>query len=1058
MQVDSSGPVNNAREEVENSEIQAVSRLAVDAFIRSLVVNKGRPICLLLGAGASLSSGMPSAERCIWEWKRDIFVTNNSSLRDSVGELSLQGTKARIQAWLNLRGNYPPARSDTEYAFYAAECYPTGADRQSFFHGFVQNATPHTGYRLIPLLVKSNLIRSVWTTNFDGLAARACAAANIVAVEIGIDCAHRTWRPHAQGELRVVSMHGDYRYDALKNTKAELQEQETELTRALLQELQGCDLVVMGYSGRDKSLMRVLEDAFVARGQTRLYWCGFGDSPLDEVTKLINMAHTCGRDAFYVGTEGFDDVMARIALRYLDGAWLQEAKTMLATAGNSQPAEKLFVVPPLEPTALYKSNAYPLVYPREVLRARLMFPEHTNRREWLDAKLADLDACGVVAEDGAFLMGNADELMNALAGYVVGSIAALAVSGEDFAKDRRLKSLLQRGFVRAARRFLDVQADGRRLWEPKSYATKRHGNMGYAIHRAVKPHFLMLSGQPLAVLTPEVMVKDSAGALTAPDVAKVLRNEIYGYQHNKEFDADLQHWTKQLVDVDIKAWAGSFYRLGKAPWYAGLHEKEKRPLPQSFQRHARQSGLIVQDTPLVFSSKSGTNEVRNIHPLQGLVNNRPWDFGLTQTGLSSQVELAVLCPPQDTEQVKRFLPRLHERANPGDKEQDYLLPYPGFSAAFGLPLSVPAHGDTDWIELNDKVEGGTLSAAKMLGQRICRGLDAIRNTKPGAIAVIYVPARWKDLKIVKGESEHFNLHDYVKAYAARAGLSTQFIREETTQNVQACRVRWWISLALYSKALRTPWRLDCVDDETAYVGIGYSVDQEAAIGNHVLLGCSHLYSSRGEGLQFRLGRVENPIIRGRHPFMSEDDARRTGETIRQLFFDAKMRLPTRVVVHKRTRFSEEEQRGFCQGLEGISNVELIEINVEESLRYLASKQVNGKLEADGYPVPRGTTIIIGGHAALLWVHGSAPNVQNPKFRYYQGKRRIPAPLLIRRYMGQSDVVQVASEILGLSKMNWNHFDYYSQMPATLDSAGAIAKVGTYLSAFGSAPYDYRLLI
>jgi NAD-dependent SIR2 family protein deacetylase len=1042
----------------ENSDIQAASRLAIDAFVRSIIVNKGRPICLLLGAGASLSSGMPSAERCIWEWKRDIFVTNNPSLRESVGELSLQGTRARIQAWLNLRGNYPPVGSDAEYSFYAEECYPTVADRRSFFHGFVQTAIPHIGYRLIPLLVKSDLIKSVWTTNFDGLAARACAASNVVAVEIGIDCAHRALRPHVQGELRVVSLHGDYRYDALKNTKTELQEQEVEFKRALLNELQGCDLVVMGYSGRDKSLMSALEESFVAQGCTRIYWCGFGETPPEEVAKLINMAHTCGRDAFYVGTEGFDDVMARVAMRHLDGALLQEAKAMLEAAGKSQPSGKLFAVPPLEPTALFKSNAYPLAYPGEVLRARLTFPENTNRREWLDTKLAGLDACGVVAEDGAFLLGDANDLMNALAGNVVGSIAALAVSGEDFAKDRRLKSLLQRGFVRAARRFLDVKTGGYRLWEPKSYAVKPHGNARYSIHRAVKVHFLMLSGQPLAVLMPEVMVMDMTGELAGPDVAKVLRNEIYGYQHNKEFDADLQHWTKQLVDIDIKAWAGSIYRLSKAPWYAGLHEKGKRSLPPSFQRHARQAGLIVQDTPLVFCSKSGTSEVRNIHPLQGLVNNRPWDFGLTQTGLSSQVDLAVLCPAQDTEQLKRFLPRLHERANPGDKEQDYLLPYPGFSSAFGLPLCIPAHGDADWISLNDKLEGSTLAAAKMLGQRICRGLDAIRNAKPGAIAVIYVPTRWKDLKIVKTESEHFNLHDYVKAYAARAGLSTQFVREETTQNVQACRVRWWISLALYSKALRTPWRLDCVDDETAYVGIGYSIDQEATIGNHVLLGCSHLYSSRGEGLQFRLGRIENPIIRGRHPFMSEDDARRTGETIRQLFFDAKMRLPSRVVVHKRTRFSEEEQRGLCQGLEGISNVELIEINVEESLRYLASKQVNGKLEVDGFPVPRGTTVVLGGHAALLWVHGSAPNVQNPKFRYYQGKRRIPAPLLIRRYLGQSDVVQVASEILGLSKMNWNHFDYYSQMPATLGSASAIAKVGTYLSAFGSAPYDYRLLI
>ncbi|MHB1591947.1 MAG: hypothetical protein ACYCTW_10510, partial [Sulfuricella sp.] len=138
--------------------------------------------------------------------------------------------------------------------------------------------------------------------------------------------------------------------------------------------------------------------------------------------------------------------------------------------------------------------------------------------------------------------------------------------------------------------------------------------------------------------------------------------------------------------------------------------------------------------------------------------------------------------------------------------------------------------------------------------------------------------------------------------------------------------------------------------------------------------------------------------------------------------------------------------------------ELIEINIEESLRYLASKLVDGKLVIDKFPIPRGAVVVQNSNTALLWVHGSAPSAQNPNFKYYQGKRRIPAPLLIRRYLGQSDIVQVATEILGLSKMNWNTFDYYSRLPATLDSASAIAKVGTYLSGFGSAPYDYRLLI
>jgi argonaute-like protein implicated in RNA metabolism and viral defense len=356
------------------------------------------------------------------------------------------------------------------------------------------------------------------------------------------------------------------------------------------------------------------------------------------------------------------------------------------------------------------------------------------------------------------------------------------------------------------------------------------------------------------------------------------------------------------------------------------------------------------------------------------------------------------------------------------------------------------------------VAGDALTSAKQLAHRICKALDAIRSLRPGAIAAIFVPFRWAEYEKIETDSEHFDLHDFLKAYAARHGQSTQFIREKTTITPQPCRVRWWLSLALYAKALRTPWRLDCLDDETAFVGIGYGIDSGATRGNHVLLGCSHLYNARGEGLQFRLGRIEAPIIRGRNPFMSVDDARRTGETIRQLFFDAKMRLPKRVVVHKRTPFTNDEQRGLLQGLEGVPNVELIEVTIEESLRYLASKMTNGKPEIDKFPIPRGAVVILDKTSALLWVHGVTPNAMNPNWKYYQGKRRIPTPLLIRRYRGQSDLTQVANEILGLSKMNWNTFDYYSRLPATLDSASAIAKVGAYLSGFGSAPYDYRLLI
>jgi hypothetical protein len=50
--------------------------LSLDALIRSIGVRRANPFAFFLGAGASTSSGIPSAQRCIWEWKRRIFLTN----------------------------------------------------------------------------------------------------------------------------------------------------------------------------------------------------------------------------------------------------------------------------------------------------------------------------------------------------------------------------------------------------------------------------------------------------------------------------------------------------------------------------------------------------------------------------------------------------------------------------------------------------------------------------------------------------------------------------------------------------------------------------------------------------------------------------------------------------------------------------------------------------------------------------------------------------------------------------------------------------------------------
>jgi hypothetical protein len=59
--------------------------LQLDALIRSIGVKKSKKHAFFLGDRASFSSGIPSAQKCILEWKRNIFLTNNPCIKWDVG-------------------------------------------------------------------------------------------------------------------------------------------------------------------------------------------------------------------------------------------------------------------------------------------------------------------------------------------------------------------------------------------------------------------------------------------------------------------------------------------------------------------------------------------------------------------------------------------------------------------------------------------------------------------------------------------------------------------------------------------------------------------------------------------------------------------------------------------------------------------------------------------------------------------------------------------------------------------------------------------------------------
>src|SRR4051794_22028553 len=107
-------------------------KLEFDQFVRSVEISKSDVFTALLGAGASINSGIKSATECIWEWKRHIYLTKTNH-RSFKLDARTDQVKAIIEKWLDTEGIYPPLGHPSEYSSYVEKCYPIEADRRKYF-------------------------------------------------------------------------------------------------------------------------------------------------------------------------------------------------------------------------------------------------------------------------------------------------------------------------------------------------------------------------------------------------------------------------------------------------------------------------------------------------------------------------------------------------------------------------------------------------------------------------------------------------------------------------------------------------------------------------------------------------------------------------------------------------------------------------------------------------------------------------------------------------------------------------------------------------------------
>ena len=108
-------------------------------------------------------------------------------------------------------------------------------------------------------------------------------------------------------------------------------------------------------------------------------------------------------------------------------------------------------------------------------------------------------------------------------------------------------------------------------------------------------------------------------------------------------------------------------------------------------------GLELPEPTLVFSDKHGDGTATDTHPMRGVVENRPYDYLLTQKGLASSLRVGVVCPDSEAPRLSAYLHKVNQGHRPADTERDYLIDYPGFERAYGLPIEIPEPGSPGWF-------------------------------------------------------------------------------------------------------------------------------------------------------------------------------------------------------------------------------------------------------------------------------------------------------------------------------------------------------------------------
>ncbi len=300
-----------------------------------------------------------------------------------------------------------------------------------------------------------------------------------------------------------------------------------------------------------------------------------------------------------------------------------------------------------------------------------------------------------------------------------------------------------------------------------------------------------------------------------------------------------------------------------------------------------------------------------------------------------------------------------------------------------------------------------------------------------------------------------NLHHMLKARAMDLNIPVQIIVPSTYDETKKRRDHflsdtkgetqdeatraWNLHTALYYKSGGVPWRIvrSPSDFTTCYVGVSF---YKTLDNSSLQTSIAQVFNERGEGM----------VVRGGQARVSKDDRQvhLSFEAAQKLLEDALAQYhkehktaPARVVVHKSSKYSQDEINGFTEAAKTY-RIEMVDlISLDKSFTRLFRKGF--------YPPLRGTFISLDARSHILYTRGSIHF-----FATYPGQY-VPRSLLFRCEQTEQTPAFLGREILALTKMNWNNTQFDEIFPITMRASRQVGGILKYIGVNDPiAPY-YR---